>query len=65
MHKIFKESSLAERENQFKPMLKQLLLNYQGKKARSLDLRLLQGIKAKHILRFEERKSKIEVDKRR
>ena len=38
---------------------------YQGKKVSPLHLRLLQGVKAKHLLRFEERKQKLEEGKTR
>ena len=38
---------------------------YEGKKVSPLHLRLLQGVKAKHLLRFEERKHKLDQKKTR
>ena len=55
---------MPERE-EFREPLKELLKKYEGKKIRPLHMRLLQGIKAKYLLRFEERKKKIEAEKKR
>ena len=49
---IFTEKNEAEREA-YRGELRQLLQKYQGKKIKPLQLRLLEGIKAKHRVRFE------------
>ena len=45
--------------------LRQLLQRYEDEKIKPLHLRLLEGIKAKHLVRFEQRKLKLKLEKER
>ena len=62
LNNIFTEENMHEREA-YRGELKKLLGHYQGKKTKSLHIRLLEGIKAKHLVRFEARKQKMEAEK--
>lgn len=55
LNDIFTEENRQERDA-YRGELRKLLGQYQGKKTKSLHIRLLEGIKAKHLVRFEARK---------
>ena len=67
MHRTFEEQNVHQREA-FRVKLKNLLQQYedlgkQGQNLKPLELRLLQGIKAKYLVRFEQRKSMLQAKK--
>ena len=64
MHRLFREEEAEERE-EFGKQLRKIFETYQGKSIRPQHYRLLQGIKAKFIMRFEQRKAKIEEKKKK
>ena len=63
IHQTFNEDRIKERE-EFGLRLKKILESYQDKPIRPQHYRLLQGVKAKFLLRFEERKAILEEKKK-